>query len=174
EIRVAMSEHDVDFVAVIVERVEIIRVAEIGIRLEHAFFLEPGIARQGRGRAFAEPGEDQAEIFLYGIAWNLDALFECRRLGGLLDALSGAVEHPAVIHAADAIILDPAGGKLCAAMRATRADEMRLAGEAAIERVILAHHADRLGLAFREIRRDTDRLPERLEVTASDSARPGF
>jgi hypothetical protein len=48
----------------------------------------------------------------------VDGLFE-----GLLDALAGLVEHPAVVHAAQAVVLGDAVGEVDAAVGAEFFDE---------------------------------------------------
>ena len=53
---------------------------------------------------------------------------EARLLGRLLDALAAAVEFPAVIDAADVVVLDPAEMHRRAAMRTALVDDLRLAG----------------------------------------------
>src|SRR3954452_6309977 len=72
-------------------------------------------------------------------------------LGGLFSALPGTVEFPAVIDAAYVVALDPAQMHLRAAMRAAIGDHLRPAGVAAVQGEILAHYADRFGVASRQI-----------------------
>src|SRR5262249_5387419 len=112
--------------------------------------LPAGIARQRRrperssiaAFTIAQVGENQAEILLRRVAADLHFAGEAGVLGGLLDALAGAVVLPAVVEAADAVALHPAGAELRAAMGAAERHQVRLAGLAAIEREVLAHHAD--------------------------------
>src|SRR6185437_6573775 len=93
--------------------------------------------------------------------------------GGLLVALAGAVEFPAVIDAAYVVTLDPAEMHLRAAMRATIVDDLRGAALAAIDREILAHDADRPGLAGRQVLGAHHRHPEPTHETAHRCARAG-
>src|SRR5207253_10957977 len=59
-----------------------------------------------------EIGEDEAEVLLDGVALDPHFAGEAGVLGGLLDALAGAVVLPAVVDAAEAVPLDPAGREL--------------------------------------------------------------
>src|SRR6185312_916786 len=120
----------------------------------------------------AEKGEDEAEIFLHRKGRNADLLLEARGLGRLLGAASIAVERPAMIHAADAIALDPAGRELRPAMGAAWTDQERLAGASAIERQALAHDLDRPRPASGKIAREANGLPEAAEITAGKGSRP--
>src|ERR1700730_10188182 len=64
--------------------------------------------REGWRLASAEIAEDQAEIFARRISADSHLAGKARLLGGLFQALPGTVELPAVVDAADAVVLDPA------------------------------------------------------------------
>ena len=74
--------------------------------------------------------------------------------------MTGAVKQPTVIHAADAVAFDPAGGKLRAAMRAAKSDDMRCSTLATVKRKTLAHDLDGLGLAGVEFFGAMYRMPK--------------
>src|SRR6185437_7064203 len=100
------------------------------------------IGREGRLRALAEIPEDEPHRLARRIGADAHLAGEPRLFGGLLVALAGAVEFPAVIDAAYVVTFDPAEMHLRAAMRATIVDDLRGAALAAIDREILAHDAD--------------------------------
>src|SRR5262249_19767964 len=92
--------------------------------------------------AIAQVREDEAEVLLARIALDPDLLREAGVLGRLLDALAAAVVLPAVVEAADAVAFHPARRELRAPVRPAVGEQVRCAGLPAIERVVLAHHAD--------------------------------
>jgi hypothetical protein len=140
--------------------------------LDQALGAAVGEVRERRWLAIAEKREDQAEIFAGRIGANPHLAGEACLLGGLLHALAGAVELPAVINAADGIVLDPAQMDRRAPMRAAIVDDPRLTRCAAVERVVLAHDADRLGLTGCEILAAMDRVPELPQEDAARRAPP--
>src|SRR5262249_49881586 len=116
--------------------------------------------REGRRRAVSEISEDKTEILARRVGRDPHLAGEARLLRRLLHALPRAIVLPAVIDAADAVLLDPAEVNRRAAMRTPVGDDLRLAGRAAVERIILAHDAHRLGLAGRQVLAAVDRVPE--------------
>src|SRR6185312_15937188 len=74
--------------------------------------------------------------------------------------------------AANIVALDPAIAERRAAMRAAVLHDMRLAGGAAIERVMLAAELDPLEEVRLQLGRDADRLPIALDVAAGQGSRP--
>ena len=164
---VAVHEADVAHVERVLEILEVVAIAAIGIDLDHAVeMLELGLQRELGRRAGAEEGEDQAEVLTQRIGGERDLVAEGVFFRRLLDAGAGAVELPAVIEAAQRIALDPAGRQARAAMRAARVDEMRRSGPAAVEREVFAHDADGDGASRLQVDRVIDRLPELAQVTA--------
>ena len=126
---VAVHEADMAHVERVLEILEVVAIAAVGIDLDHAVeMLELGMARELRRLAFAEEGEDQPEIFAHRVGRDRDLVAEGVLLGRLLEAAPVGRELPAVIEAAQRVALDPAGRELRAAVRATRIDQMRLAG----------------------------------------------
>ncbi len=69
-----------------------------------------------------------------------------------------------MIHAADRVAFDPAGGKLCTAMRAAKIHDMGRAAFTAIKRKTLAHDLDRFGLAGLKLFAAMDRMPKPAHV----------
>src|SRR6267142_1713069 len=121
----------------------------------------PGrIRRKRRRRALAEVREDEPHAFLRRIAARGHLAREVRVLGRHLYALAAAVELPAVIQAAQRVALDPAEVQLRAAVRAAVVHYLGAARLAAVERVVLAHDADRLGMCLRQVFAAVDREPE--------------
>src|SRR5262249_9722563 len=135
--------------------------------------LEFGVARERWGGAFAQIGKDHAEVFLGGIARYSHLGREAGVLGRLLDALARAVVFPAVVEAAQAVALHPAGRELRAPVRAARRHDVRCAALAAVEGEVLAHGADGLRLARREVAGQRHRLPETAQVAPGERAGPG-
>src|SRR5581483_10063351 len=115
---------------------------------------------------------EEAEIFARRVAGDLHLRGKARVLGGHLDTLTGLVVLPAVVEAADAVPLHPAGAELRPPVRAAKRHQVRRAALAAIEREVLAHDADRLRVAGRQIERVVDRLPEAAEIPSGERARP--
>ena len=77
----------------------------------------------------------------------------------LLDTLAGLVHHPAVVHAAQTMLLRYAVGEIDAAMRAGALDESERTGLVAIEHQVLAHESHGLGGAFVELGGSGDGMP---------------
>src|SRR5207248_1791139 len=120
----------------------------------------------------AEVGEDEAHVLARRPGPGADFACESWLLGGLLDALAGAVELPAVVKAADRIALDPAEMELRTAMRAAIVEDLGAPGLAAIERVVLAHDADRLRVPGREVLAAVHCRPELPHELAARRAGP--
>ena len=164
---VGMHEADMAHVERVLDVLEVVAIATVGVDLDHAVeMLELGIARELRRRAFAQEREDEAEVFAHRIGRDRDLVAEAVLLGRLLEA--------AVIEAAQRITLDPAGRKLGAAVGAAGIDQVRAARLAAIERELLAHDADGDGAALGEVDRVIDRLPELAQVPAGRRAGAGM
>jgi hypothetical protein len=87
--------------------------------------------------------------------------------------LTGAVKQPTVIHAADAVAFDPAGGKLRAAMRAAKSDDMRCSTLATVKRKTLAHDLDGLGLAGAELFGAMYGMPKPAHKVPGETPWPG-
>ena len=101
---------------------------------------------------------------LHGVARDLHLLLEAPvrvdgLLEGLLDALAGLVHHPAVVHAAQAVLLGYAVGEVDAAVGAEALDEAERAGPVLVEDEVLAEEAHRLGGALVEFRRRGEGVP---------------
>src|SRR5204862_2071182 len=94
------------------------------------------------------------------------ARFFCR----LLDALARTIEFPAVINAPDGVAIDPAKMHLCAAMRTSIIDDLRVSGLAAEQGVVLAHDPDRFGVAGFEVLAPINRHPELAHEFAARGA----
>jgi hypothetical protein len=124
--------------------------------------------------AVAHIGEDRAGILGERIARDPDVGHVRVAFGRPLRALPRAVELPAVIHAADALALDPAGVQHAQPVRAAPADQIRAAALAAVEREVLAEHAERPRRARLERRRARDRLPEAAQQLAHVGAAGGL
>src|SRR5688500_10977132 len=91
----------------------------------------------------------------------------------LLGALAGLVKAPAVIHAANRVGFDPAGGKLRAAMRAAKIHDVRRPALPAVERIALAHDLNRFGLARTEVFRAVNGMPKAAHELSGESAGTG-
>src|SRR5262249_14689072 len=102
--------------------------------------------RERRRLAVAEIGEYEIETFARRIGLQGHLAGEPCFLGRLLDALAAMVKFPAVIDAADRLILDPAEMQRRAAMRAVIGDDLRHARLRAVDREVLAHDAHGLAL----------------------------
>src|SRR5579885_3308238 len=156
----------------VLDVLEVIAVPNIGAHFKHAWLLEIRVARQGWGIAVTEVGEDEAEVLLGGVAADAHLGREGGVLGRHLHALAGGVVLPAVVEAADAVALHPAGAELGAAVGAAEGEEVGSAALAAIEGEVFAHDADGHGAAGRQLLRHIDRMPEPAEVASHQSAGP--
>ena len=121
-------------------------------------------SRQQRRGRWPEVRPDQPAQLLHGVARNLDLFLEAsvgmdRLLERLLDALARLVHHPAVVHAAQAVLLRYAVGEVDATVGAEAVDESERAGPIAVEDEVLAEDADGPGRPGVELRRDSHRLP---------------
>ena len=120
--------------------------------------------REQRGGLRAHVGEYQSAVGLDGVAGDLDLLLEASvrvdgLLEGLLDALAGLVHHPAVVHAAQAVLLGDAVGEVDAAMGAEAFDEAQRAGLVFVEDEVLTEDADSLRGAVIEFGGSGDGVP---------------
>ena len=148
----------------ILQRVEIIAVANIRAGVDLALFFQFRIAWQRRHDSFAEVGEDQAQILQRGAATNGYFLRETFVFRRLLDALAGAVVFPAVVETADAIVLDPADRQLRAAMGTTKINDIGRTACAAIKREAFAQDAYRHRVAGFQFVGNINRLPEHSQI----------
>src|SRR5580704_10122754 len=156
-----MSEGDVHLVHAVLKTLQVIAGHMLDVPdLDQALARAVRKMRKRRRLAGAEIAEDEAQIFAGRIGAQLHLAGIARFLGRLIDALAAAVEFPAVIDATDAVLFDPAEMQRRAAMRTMVIDDLRLAGMAAIERKILAHDANGLGVACGQILAAIERVPE--------------
>ena len=117
-----------------------------------------------RRRLRAHVREDETAVRLHRVARDLHLLLEAAvRVDGLLkrllDALAGLVHHPAVVHAAQAVLLRYAIGEIDATVRAGALDEPQCAGLVLIEHQVLAEDAHRLGRLVVHLRGGGDGVP---------------
>jgi hypothetical protein len=82
---------------------------------------------------------------------------------------AGLVEHPAVIAAAQAALLDDAIAEVRAAMRAAALQEAVVGGQVLVEHEVFAEQPDRLGGGIIQFGDGRDRVP----VAAQQRAHPG-
>ncbi len=130
------------------------------------------IRRERRRVTFAEIGEDQTHVLARRIGWDPRLAVISGFLRRLIDALTGVVELPAVIDAADVIVFDPTEMHHGAAMRTTLGDNLCLAGVSAVERIVLAHDPDRLGAPGGQVGAVVERDPELTHELAARRPRP--
>jgi len=176
-----MRECDVDRVGAVLDVVEVVAGAKVGAAREDAIAFQLRVARQRRwpersgiaAFGIAQVGEDEAQILLARIARDPHLAGEAGVLGGLLDALAGAVVLPAVVEAADAVPLDPAGAELRPPVRAAERHHVRRAPLVTVEGKVLTHDADRDGSARWQIHCVVDGLPEHPQVPTSERAGAG-
>src|SRR5205823_1301990 len=162
----------------ILDVLEVVAGPQISAGHQHPLFLEVRVAWERLERssiaafsvALAQVGEDQPEILLGGVALDLDFAGEGGVLGRLLDALARAVVLPAVVEAANAVPLDPAGAELRPPVRAAGRYQVGVAALIAIERVVLTHDPDRFGVTGGEIGCHVDWLPEAPQVAPRQGA----
>src|SRR2546421_4529675 len=138
---------------------------------------EAGLARgrerrEGRRLALAKISEHQTQVLARRITRRSYLAREARIFGRHLDALPAAIEFPAVVEAAHGVALHPAEMKLGAAVRAAVIEDVRAAALAAVQRVVLAHDADRLRVPGREIFAAMDGEPELAHEAPAGRARP--
>src|SRR5262249_25020584 len=98
-------------------------------------------------------------VLLHRVALDAHLAGEAGVLGGLLDALAGAVVLPAMVEAADAVALHPPGAELRPPVRAAEVHEVWRAALAAVEREVLRQEAHGLRTPGREILGAADRVP---------------
>jgi hypothetical protein len=142
------------------------------IRNEDARTIEVGIVTKRRRCALSEVGKNQPGIFVRRVGSIFHLLTERPLFIGLLHALAVRVEAPAVVTAAQRVILDPAEGKLRASMWATEDGDMRRAGLAAIDRELLAKNLERLRFAGWQVLHPHDRMPKEAQVASRRCSGP--
>ena len=76
-----------------------------------------------------------------------------------------------MVHAADRVAFDPAGGELRAAMRAAEIHDVRRAVITAVKRKALAHDLDRLGLAGAHLLGAMNRMPKSAHECTGETSR---
>src|SRR6516165_395728 len=102
-----VGEGDMHLVHAVLEALQIIAGHVLNApHLDHPVARAMRKMRKRRRLAVAEIAEDQAEMLAGRIGTDLHLAGKARFLGRLLDALAGAVELPAVIDAADGVVLD--------------------------------------------------------------------
>src|SRR5262245_47268461 len=155
------------------QRVEVVAIANVRAGVDLAFLFELGIALERRRVTLAEIGEDQSKILLRRAAADFNFLGKALAFRRLLDALSRAVVFPAMIKTANAILLDPADGKLRATVRAAEIDDVSRPALAAVKRKVLAHNANRHSVTGFQFARNINRLPEHSQIAPGQRARSG-
>src|SRR5581483_5962999 len=94
-----------------------------------------------------------------------------RGLGRLLEAFARAIEFPAVVRTANALLVDPAVGQRSGSVRAVLADQAVVAFFIAEDNQLFVenfHRADRFFLG--ELRRRRDRMPVPAQQLAAGRA----
>ena len=94
------------------------------------------------------------------------------RLSRPFDTFSVAVIFPAVVHALQAIVPDPAGGKLSGAVSAVEANHVGRAGFTPVEGKLFPYHMDRRRLTRPNITGQGYRLPELAQITPAHRTLP--
>ena len=112
----------------------------------------------------AHVGEHEPRHLADRVTGDLHLLLETsvrvhRLFKGLLDALAGLVHHPAVVHAAEAVLLGDAVGEVDAAVGAEAVDETHRAGLVAVEDEVFAEESHRLGGALDQFGAGGDGVP---------------
>ena len=109
----------------------------------------------------AEVGEDEAAECLHGVRLQLDPAGErgVRRLSGHFQTLAGLVIQPAVVRAAEPVLLGDAKEQVHPAMGARGVDEPQLATRVTVEDEILAQEANRFGRVLLQLCQPGDGLP---------------
>ena len=121
------------------------------------------VGQQRRGLRPHVREEESAE-FPHGVGRDAHLLLEPPigvngLLERLLDALAGLVHHPAVVHAAEPVLLGNAVGEVDAAVRAEAVDEPERAGLVAVEHEVFTEDAEGFGGALVEFGGDGDGVP---------------
>src|SRR5438874_1689182 len=119
-------------------------------------------AGQQRPRLRSKISEQQPAEFFYRIGGVFDAIFESapRWLGRLLETSSAIIKFPAVIRAADSLLVHAAKGKRRRPMRAVLANETVMLFFVAVEHQLFAQYFDGFDRLFvRELSGDAHRLP---------------
>ena len=103
----AVHPRHVKFVRRVLPDLKVVARIDLEPDLEFTFDGIRGKDRERRRAALAQVGEDHTHPLLGGIAADADLGGEACVLRNLLDALARAIELPAVIEAANAVLLDP-------------------------------------------------------------------
>ena len=168
-----MGKRDMDFVHAVLKTLQIIA----GYVLDVPHLNEPlagTVRKMWKRRRLARPEirEDQAQMLARRIGAQVHLACKARLFGRLIDAQPGAIELPAMIGAADRIVLDPAEMERRATMRAVVVDDLRATRVSAIERVIFAHDTDGFGVSGRQILTTIHGVPELPHENAAGRAGP--
>ena len=132
--------------------------------------VPPREERRSRG-VRSEIGEQQPAQFAHRIGTDPHGLRRLARLERPVDALALAVELPAVVAAADAVLLDEPEVQRGPAVGAMLLDAKYLAGLAAIDQQILAQQADALlGVFCSDLLGRAKRLPVAPQKLAAGRA----
>src|SRR5581483_5128450 len=169
EIRIPVGERHV--LRIVLQLVEVVARARRAGPLQQSLALHPRVAGEGRRLALANVDEDEAQVFLNRVAPDADAMGEGWSFKRLFDTLAGAVEYPAVVATANAVLLDEAGGKLGAPVCATEVHHVRGSALATIQGEVFVHQPNRYRPAWLELLRDIDGVPERAQVAAGQRVR---
>src|SRR6516164_1475445 len=121
-----MRESDMDFVHAVLKTLQVVARHLLDIPdLDEARRGPAWKMRERRRLAVAEIGENEIDIFARRIGPQGQLAGELCFLGRLLDALAAPFKFPALIDAADRLILDPAEMQRRAAVRASIGDDLR-------------------------------------------------
>ncbi len=123
-----------------------------------------GITRKLRRLAFAEIAVHETQILAHRIRVDLHLGGKRCVLGRLFDALTGWIEHPAVVETADAIVFDPAERQRRLPVRTAIVEQDDGAALPAIKREVLVRKLRPHRPAFDEIGAARDRMPEPAQV----------
>src|SRR5262245_35183404 len=130
-----MRESDMDFVHAVLKTLQVVAGHLLDIPdLDEAGRGPVWKRRERRRLAVAKIGDNEVEMLHRRIGLQSHLAGEPCFLGRLLDALATTVKFPAVIDAADRLILDPAEMQRRAAMRAAIGDDLRRTCLRAVDR----------------------------------------
>src|SRR5262249_10286821 len=156
-----MRKSHVHLIHAVLEALQVIARHMLGVPdLDQALGHPVGKMRERRRLAGPEIAEYEPKIFARWKRPNRDLARETRLFGGLLDAAARALEFPAVVGAADAVVLNPAEMHRGSSVWTPVGDNLRGPGVAAIERVILTHDPDRFGMPDRQVLAAIDGMPK--------------
>ncbi len=137
----------------------------------HAVVHEQVPGRQNGHRIRTQIAEEQSAHLCHLVGRGLDLVLVAalRVLGvlvGLLDAVAGVIERPAMIGATQTAFGRDAVDQRHAAVRATRGDQAELAVQIAEENEVLAEQPHREGVALLHLRDGGDGIPITPQQTA--------